>query len=361
MADTPSQFDVDAVAHFVQAARDLKSSPFFIAEQTTLGVSYSQNASGQRGPMRFQVPDPRVRDATIIPFRRMWMTNEPANFDRVSNIIKRYCPESRGYVDYFKNQFKECKTTFSAARFMGLGSDGPQISPEDVIDMWLNCRLAHVGAKAGKGRFVRSDFEHAAHRLGDAKFEYLFMNAVYHVGLCFINLLQFTESLLQRWADDGQQPSVIFDDIMSVGTIQCPNGDSLKRSKPGLTIADDDLPTKLSLLRRRRAYSEISKLIAMLPIDNSSAVVLIKRVNGIEGLLSETGFSLETVGSIEETIGFSQWSTISDDFTDLSKHPWRKGAIARFEDSTIKIEGDAKDILSEQFAELTAELLGSST
>ena len=120
MDQTPTQTDADFLAHYVQAVRDLKASPFFTDGQTSLGITSSQRGDGTKGPITYKVPDPRVRDSVIIPFRRMWMTGEPANFDRVGNIIKRYWPQARPYVDHFKDEMKKTKAKYPPARFMGL-------------------------------------------------------------------------------------------------------------------------------------------------------------------------------------------------------------------------------------------------
>ena len=233
MNQSPSQQDVDSLAHFVQAVADLRTSPFFTDGQTTLGVSgvsFSQNADGTKGPMAFRVPDPRVRDSLIVPFRRMWMTGEPANFERVANIIKRYWPQARPYVDHFKDELKKTKAQFPAARFMGLiGRPDLSIPPEDVVDLWLYCRLTHVGGKPGNGRFTRADYEREANAHGEAQFEYMFMTAVYHVGLGFINLVQLAEQLLERWSNEGLQPGFVFDNITSHGKHETETGDSVEQ------------------------------------------------------------------------------------------------------------------------------------
>ena len=143
-----TQHDLDAVAHFIQAARDLRASPIFTEEQCEIGVAYDG-----RG-VTYQVPDPRVRDAMVIPFRRIWMPGEPANFNHICNILKCYAPQSRPYINLFKESCQQARQKFD-----GLGKNDPGATPEDVIEMWLNCRLAHVGATATKGKFSREDYE----------------------------------------------------------------------------------------------------------------------------------------------------------------------------------------------------------
>ena len=92
----------------------------------------------------------------------------------------------------------------------------PEVTPEDIINMWLNCRLMHVGATAAKGTFSRDDYERELARLGEAKFEYLFLTACHRVGFQYINLLQVTEQILStKWASEGLKPSFVFDDDLA--------------------------------------------------------------------------------------------------------------------------------------------------
>jgi hypothetical protein len=173
---------------------------------------------GDPGHRSGSLSNPRVRDALVVPFRRMWMTSEPANFDRVANIIKRWWPEAQPYVDDFKSEFKKAKGQFPPAGDMGLmGSPDFSISPEDVLGLWLNCRLAHVGERPGRGRFTRAEYERELNTYGEAQFEYLFMTAVLHIGLLFISLAQLAERLLNRCSEHGRQPSIARDNLTSDG------------------------------------------------------------------------------------------------------------------------------------------------
>ena len=246
MTATPTQREVDAVAHFIQAARELKASPIFTEEQSEISVAYDG-----RG-VTYQVPDPRVRDAMVIPFRRIWMPGEPTYFDRICNILKRYAPQWRPYIDFFKDSCRHAREKFDS-----LGVGDPGMSPEDVINLWLYCRLTHVGATGTKGKFSREDYERELTRLGAAKFEYLFLAACHHIGLWYINVLQVAEGVLSNeLASEGLKPSFVLDDDLAAhGARALNDGVRFERSTPGITIAPDDLPAQLDLLRRRRAFS----------------------------------------------------------------------------------------------------------
>ena len=357
MAQTPTQADADYLAHYIQAARDMSDSPFFTEGQTSLGMTSSQRRDGSKSPIAYRVPDPRVRDSVIVPFRRMWMTGEPANFDRVGNIIKRYWPQARPYIDHFKGEMKKTKAEYQPARFTGL-MDGEviTISPEDVIDLWLNCRLAHVGGKPAKGRFARADFDSYVNTFGDAKFEYMFMLALHNVGLWFINLTQFAEQLLGQWSKTGIEPTFDFDNITAEGSVNSNSQDTIERHTPGVTIDPSDVSTRLALLCRRKKYSEISKLLEIMETSKTENVDFVRDSNDVEELVAKSGLGFRSVDSFDDISIALRFTTISDDFTDMSKHPWRKGAITVCTGEIMVAEGDALEILTEQLTELKGAL-----
>ena len=354
---TPESHDVDSVAHYVQCVRDLKTSPIFTPGQLDLGVNQTQYPNGSKSPNTFRLPDPRVRDAMVIPFRRIWMNGEPSNFDRVAKIIKRYSPELRPYVDDCVREVRQSRTSFPAVRFMGLaGGDEPEISPEDVIDLWLNCRLAHVGASARKNGFSRSDFECESQRLGAAKFEYLFVLAVFHVGLSYINMVRFCASLLGTWNSDGLEPSFAFDAINDNGPQRSSNGDTIERSTPGLTTVEEDPGNKLTVLRRLSRFTSTNRLLGLLEFDDRVLAALIAKSADLETFLLSTGKTIEIVEEISHG-KVTKWATVADDLTDYRLHPWRKGAIGLRDNSIIEMSGDAQVVLEAEYNSLRSELL----
>ena len=91
---------------------------------------------------------------------------------------------------------------------------------------------------------------------------------------------------MSKWASEGLKPSFIFDDDLAAhGARACKNGVWLERSTPGVTIAPDDLPAQLNLLRRRRAFLGMNKLIEMLSIDGSHCVDLLRASSDLDDLL----------------------------------------------------------------------------
>ena len=90
----PSQFEIDAIAHFVEAVRELRKSPFFIEEHRSLSISNWGSKEGPRG----QFPDPQIIRAALVPFRRVWNQNEFCYYIKVANILRRYIPACRDII-----------------------------------------------------------------------------------------------------------------------------------------------------------------------------------------------------------------------------------------------------------------------
>jgi hypothetical protein len=187
------------------------------------------------------------------------------------------------------------------------------------------------------------------------------MTAVYCLGLSALNLRPIAEQLLRKWKNAGCEPTIGLDKISRGGTQICDDGGTIERSTPGFSIADDDLPTKLALVRRKAFYRSISQLLDMASLDNGTAVICMKRCFDIYSFLSLAGFETEIVAETIGLEGCSHWATISDDCTDLSLYPWRKGCAGRIGDTKIKLAGQANAVLADQYERLRSELLCQST
>ena len=199
MTATPTQREVDSVAHFIQAARELKASPIFTEEQSEISVAYDG-----RG-VTYRVPNPRVRDAMVIPFRRIWMPGEPTYFKRICNILKRYAPQWHPYIDFFKDSCRHARQKFRSS-WRRQPRDQPGRCYQLVALLPANARRCD----RHQGGILREDYERELTRLGAAKFEYLFLAACHNIGLWYINVLQVAEGVLSNeLASEGLKPSFV--------------------------------------------------------------------------------------------------------------------------------------------------------
>ncbi len=200
MPESPTQEEIDKVAHFVEAIRELRRSPFFIEEYKNLSISAHQ-VKPKKEDIKGHFPDHNIVEAAIIPFRRVWQKTEPCYYMTITNIIKKYVPEFRNILDSMLPH--ENKLTIELMPFFR----DINLSPLDAIDIWFNTKYLHVGKSSRKGRFNRKDFERNNNQIGSVLFEFFFLMAMYEVGICFFNILQFGEHFLKHFAKDGLVPS----------------------------------------------------------------------------------------------------------------------------------------------------------
>ena len=102
----------------------------------------------------------------------------------------------------------------------------------------------------------------------------------------------------------------------------------------------------------------MDKLIATLSIDGGNCVHLLRASSDVDDLLKRAGFAEETADTVSVMEGASRVSSVSDDFADAQQYPWRKGRIARY-GVTIKMAGQAHEILESQFVRLKEALFGN--
>ncbi len=347
----PTQQEIDSVAHYTQAAAELNRCALFIEEQRTLGISGMPSV----GPVTYNLPDASVRDAAVMPFRKMWMTKEPSQFGKVSNVVRRRWPEALPYVELFKGNFKQSTSSFLSDVIFRFRPH--EITPERVVDLWLNCRLAHVGGTSSSGKLSRADFERESNRLGAAKFEYLFVESIWTIGLSLIGFSQITRRLLAKWDAVGFRPSFVMDDLGSQNSPPEQNGDRVHRSTPGVTVHPHDLSMRLRLLRRRKALGHINHLLDLLEQNGNDSLGLLSNSHSIEELMANAKAEIRCCDSTEGLEeGFNAFSIVTDDVFNAVYQPIRKGLLFRYGERSYVAEGAAKEILEEQLLSLRENL-----
>ena len=147
MSDKPTQPEVDAVAHFVEAARELQQSPFFMEEYRSLNISMCEGDPKEK--IQGEFPDPSILRAVLVPFRRVWHKSEPCHYAKVTRILKRHIPEFRWFLDSVA--FDGARP---AIRHFPWFKDCP-LSATEIIDLWLNTRYHHVG-RSSPQRTIRA-------------------------------------------------------------------------------------------------------------------------------------------------------------------------------------------------------------
>ena len=348
-----AQHEIDRLAHYCTAASELKKSPFFIEEFIQLGLTFQRGPDGIRQLIAADFPDRHVRDAMLIPFRRIWMEDEASNFNKVANTIRHHAPDLRGIVTWAVHEYKKAATAFDWPLV-----DDPGIPPKDIIDLWLNTKLIHTGQSGRKGRFTRTDFDRAAARIGEVQFEYLFLVSVFQVGLCFINLHQFAQERLKGWMSSGQVPSFAFSEDPDSTAI---GGIPVTRSTPGVTPDTDSPAARLSRLRRRTAFSGMNQLFSLFPYDDDFLVEQVGPAENVNDLVARLGTTITIVEAIDQLNDAVRFvSFIDDHATVVTNMRCRRGFIGLFQSGQLVGYEDVHPILNDQLQAMKRMLQADS-
>jgi hypothetical protein len=325
----------------------LKKSPFFTEEHMTLKLSMQEGAT--RDQVNAHLPDPVVLNGLLVPFRRLWQQSEPCHFARVSNILKKYSPFVRAFMEPLElNKGDDAVNLFPAW-------PNEKLSYQDLINVWLNTRYHHVGSSAKAGSFARKDFERMESQIGPVLFEYYFVFALWKFGIYFFNLKPFAEGFISDVSQRGCEPSF----SMRSST---PEG-SIRRTTPGFSTENDSTTHRVWCLRRRRAFAAFNSFLSIVGLSDQYAADLILQYDAFEqfALGSVIKLTLQTELELPEQNEFTHLSCVIDEhLTAVLNRKCRKGFIGQKSDYSLVLAGDALPIISEQYASFRAELQKST-
>lgn len=292
----PTQGEVDAIAHFVEAVRELKQSPFFIEEFSSLSLSMKKG--GTRDEVTAHLPDPNVMRGVLLPFRRVWQQNEPCNFTRVFNYLKKYIPKSQSLIDSFAiNKEQDAVNYFPAWK-------NEKLTYQDLIDVWLNTRYLHVGSSKTTGKFNRSDFDHLERQIGKVLFEYYFVWAVSKFGTSLFNIRPIAERFISDLAQRGLEPSFSMAGTMSI--------EGIRRTTPGFTPERESPSHRVWCLRRRRIFAAFNNFLRLADYPDQQAAELISDCDSFDAFILRAGITLSFQTEFERPEGqqFSAYCSV---------------------------------------------------
>ena len=336
MNTPPTQEKVDAIAHFVEAVREMKKSPFFVEEFSNLKLSMREGDT--KDQVTAHLPDLNVMKGVLIPFRRLWQQNEPCNFTRVSNTLKKHIPFFRGFID----PLTEDKLQDAVNLFPQWGND--KLTNEDLINVWLNTRYLHVGSSKECGKFNRADFDRLENEIGAVLFEYYFVIAVWKFGIYFQNILPFAESFISDLAQDGIVPSFTIASVNSDARIQ--------RTTPGFTPATETLTYRAWCLRRRKRFAAFNNFLKIAGFADDQVAELMDHCDSFDQLVSQTGIQSSHQDEFEINEGIhctSLSSAVDTHLTAVRNRRCRRGLIGKKRDGSFVFTADALAIINEHF------------
>lgn len=340
MDDKPSQQEIDAVAHFVEAVRELRRSPFFIEEYRNLSISMSEGDSEEK--IKGHFPDPNILCAMLVPFRRLWQQNESCYYLKVANIIKKYIPNFRGFIDsVLPNKKQSIFLPHSLLKDKDIN-----LPLSDIIDIWLNTRYMHTGRGSRRGKFNRSDFERFNTEIGPVLFEFCFLAAVQDVGICFFNMQQCAESFLRGFSMQGLSPT--FDICMDI------EDGNVNRTTPGFTPKPDTPAQRVWRLRRRRRYDGLNKFLSLIQYTNSQIACLLNNCEKFDDFAVGANVSLEQTDDLNslDKDNITHFSGCMDNpLATVRDQRLRKGFVVKRRDGKLICSEDYVPVLRDQYLE----------
>lgn len=344
MIEKPTQTEIDAVAHFIEAVRELQLSPFFIEEYRSLGISMREGDPKENIKGKF--PDPDIFRGVLVPFRRLWNQNEPCHYVKVTNILKRHVADFRCFLDAVA--FNEDR---SNVRHFPWLKDIP-LSVSDVIDLWLNTRYHHVGKSTRRGRFTREDFDRFNSAIGPVLFEFYFLSAVQEFGIYFFNISKCAESFLKCYAAQGITQSFASDAVEFESNVQ--------RQTPGYTPEQNAPMQRAWRLRRRHHYDGLNYFFSLFECTDQRVAILVLECESFDRFADRLGALLTHTDDpsrtcLEDCTHFS--GCIDNYVTAFRNRKCRRGSVAKRRDGTLIWSGDFVPILRDQYVEFRAAFL----
>lgn len=338
MNDLPSQKELDAVGHFVEAVRELRRSPFFVEEYSSLRISMREGDPKEN--IKGHFPDPNILQGMLVPFRRVWQQNEPCHHMKVAKILKKHVPDFRCFLDSVV--FNDERTV---VRNMPWFRD-VVLSLTDVINVWLNTRYLHIGKSSRHGRFTREDFDNLNSQIGPVLFEFYFLSAVHEAGISFFNILQCAESFFRGFTKQGLTPSFPIRSVYEDGNVE--------RKTIGYT-PDEDTPSKrVWRLRRRRHYDGFNHFLDLIGCTDASVASLLTLSDSFDNFVKRSGIVLERTDDLRslDKEDFTHFEGCIDNYpTVLRNRRCRRGFVVKRRDGTLVWEEEYVPVLRDQYTE----------
>jgi hypothetical protein len=172
LGDVITQKEIDAVASLVEAAGELDLEPFYGVDE-----QFGTTSGSSEYRIMYRLGDRFHFRSALISFRRIWMPKEPSYWRDVSRILAR--SEMPGPIRTHASWQAQIIENF--IRELDPHTD-KEMERKKIVDLWLNTVFAHGGI-AGPNK--RSDFEAAAEKYGQGRFEFGFRTCVRYAGEMF--------------------------------------------------------------------------------------------------------------------------------------------------------------------------------
>lgn len=284
--NVPSQAQIDRIASFVEAARELKKEPFLHSDE-------ERSLSFRGNNYTFNVGDRFHFRSALVTFRRIWMEGEASHFFDCHNILWQYQPfYENGLVRSWRD---DASKILNGRAFNGLpiGLD-EVLKGQDLIDLWINGVFAHVSLKRGTDK--RHKFERYMAKYGSGVMEFAFRSLVWRLSIAYENTRKIgAEQFLEHWKESaGLEPSfrigVPFGEKMREVT---PEGHVILRKSSSKFYNEESIESFFDRVLSRGAYRQLKSLSDQLEGTASQKAKLLMFCPSIDEILKKGGLSLK--------------------------------------------------------------------
>lgn len=335
MSNIPTQAEIDAIAHFVEAVQELHSAAFFTEEYRSLKISWKEGADKKDITAHF--PDPEIVRSALVPFRRVWHQSEACFYQRIINILFRYEPFCRDFLSPILMTDKRSLV----AQCPWIKDCG--MSATQVINLWLNTRYHHVG-KGNKGLYTRSDFDEMDEKLGPVLHEYFFLQSISEFSISLFNILQLAEKFLVLNIGRGIKPSFAFGPRLDK---------HVQRNTPGYTPPKETAEHRVWRLRRRSKFDGLNYLLDTSDLSDLIVAKLLEECITFDDFAKAAGLHFKEVDNFDDAIRTQSVThasgAIDEHMTACRNGKCRRGFVAKHENGDYLYNEDYLQIIHDQF------------
>lgn len=279
----PTQFEVNSLAAFIEAATELENEPFFSPDDQLKLVSHGGDkiiaVLGDRFHFR----------SALVSFRRIWLEKEASYFYDVLKLIRKY--EGDLFIDWLRREHQRIEKSPYCS--------GAGLTAKQLVDLWLNAVFAHhnIRQKTKKSHWHdRVDFDRYAAKSSYAIFEFDFRKAVRDFGCCYRNALKLVaRPAFNRWGKElGLKPEFKIGAPFGSGIEETTTeGDVIIRRPSTEFSGQETLEQKLIRLLARYEFSPLAAIFRSLQIPPQQLVTEILRSASYEDLLQRAGLKIQ--------------------------------------------------------------------
>jgi len=256
---------------------------------------------------------------------------------KVVNILKRYAPEFRDFLDSVLPDDKRW-----AFKKLPLFS-GISLSLRDVIDVWLNTRYHHSGNSSRRGRYTRKEFHAFSKQYDPVVFEFYFLCAVNQAGISFLNILQCAESFLRGIATRGLEPSFPLCNAYQ--------DESVERNTPGFTPNGNMPSQRVWRLRRRRHYAAFNQFLDLIECTDTDVAGFLAQCESFDEFAEHCGAVFDHTDDFKsvDKDSCTYFTGCGDNEVAIRRNRrCRRGLVAKRMDGVLVWEGKYVPVLRNQ-------------